>query len=70
METYGADCLNKSLEKKELVTLDGIGSIAKSLGARATTKEILTLALNYRGKVYHRICHDTEVIEGKIFKLL
>jgi len=63
METYGADCLNKSLEKKELVTLDGIGSIAKSLGARATTQEILKLALNYRGKVYYRTCHDTEVIE-------
>ena len=69
METYGADCLNKSLEKKELVTLAEIGSIAKSLGALATTQEILNLALNYRGKIYYRTCHDTEVIEGKIFLL-
>lgn len=65
METHGADCLNKSLARGELVTLDGINSIAKSLGARATTQEILDLAKNYKGKVYYKTCHDTEVIEGR-----
>jgi len=43
-ETYGADSFYRSLEAGRLVTLDGIESIAKSLGARTVAQAALDWA--------------------------
>ncbi|MGH9594028.1 MAG: threonine ammonia-lyase, partial [Bryobacteraceae bacterium] len=39
VETEGADCMAKSLEAGKIVTLDGITSVARTLGAPAPSKE-------------------------------
>jgi len=46
VETVGADSLSQSVTEKKLVTLPGIVSFAKSLGAKTVTQAALSAALN------------------------
>ncbi|PPJ59881.1 hypothetical protein CBER1_04969 [Cercospora berteroae] len=66
VETRGADALNKSLEKGELVTLDGITSMATSLGATRVCDRAFTLATQglKGGKVHSIVLSDAEAAMG------
>lgn len=48
METKGADCYNKAIEKGQLVTLPAITSIAKCLGALTAAKTALELYKDFK----------------------
>jgi len=64
METKGAESLNAAMQKKELVKLSGIQSIAKSLGTQQVAEQCLAKCLNHPGKVYSKVCNDTETIDS------
>ena len=82
METKGAESLNAAMQKKvslkffnhilphfifkELVKLSGIQSIAKSLGTQQVAEKCLARCLNHPGKVYSKVCNDTETIYCKL----
>ena len=70
METHGAHSLNATLEANEVVVLDGIKSIAKSLGSAKVADQCLPVIKNHKGPVYSKLCHDTEAIDGKPLMLL
>jgi threonine dehydratase len=46
VETEGADCMSKSLAAGEIVTLDAITSVARTLGAPAPSERTLAMARN------------------------
>lgn len=62
VETHGADSLSTAVEKKELVTLPAITSIATSLGARRVCKQAFEYGL--REQVTTVRVTDAEAIEG------
>ena len=64
METYGAESLYEAMKQGELVTLDGIKSIAKSLGSTRVAEEVPKAIEKYDGKVYSQLCTDMEAIEA------
>ncbi len=59
VETQGADCLNASIEKDELVELDAITSIAKTLGARKMSEFNFRTLQRLLTKSYVVSDHDT-----------
>lgn len=62
METKGAECLARSLEKGEMVTLPGITSLAASLGAtRVATK---AFELGQKPNVQSVVLDDAEAAMG------
>ena len=65
METYGADSLNATIKANEVVVLDGIKSIAKSLGSAKVADQCLPMIKNHKAEVYSKLCHDNEAIDGK-----
>ena len=64
METYGAESLNEAVKQNKLVTLDGIKSIAKSLGSTKVAEALLPAIEKYDAKVYSKLCTDMESIEA------
>ena len=64
METFGAESLNSAMEKRQLVRLDDIRSIAKSLGSKQVASAALKKSMEHPGKVYSKVCHDTQCIKG------
>merc|ERR1711990_767034 len=54
METHGAHSLNATLEANEVVVLDGIKSIAKSLGSAKVADQCLPVIKNHKGPVYSK----------------
>lgn len=64
METGGAESFNASVTAGKLVRLDQITSIAKSLGSKEVAQAALDESLKHPGKVYPRVCHDTETIQA------
>jgi threonine dehydratase len=57
VETEGANCMNESLKKGEVVDIGRISSIATTLGARKTTPELL--------EVFQRLCTQTFVVSDR-----
>ena len=64
METHGAESLNEAMKQGKLITLDGIKSIAKSLGSTRVAEEVPVAIDAYGGKVHSRLCTDMESIEA------
>ncbi|CAK1367644.1 unnamed protein product [Cercospora beticola] len=66
VETHGADALSKSLEKGEMVTLDGITSMATSLGATRVCDRAFDLATQglTNGTVHSVVLSDAEAAMG------
>lgn len=62
METKGADCYNKAIEKGSLVTLPGITSIAKCLGALTAAETALEVYKKY--KIISVVVEDKEAINA------
>ena len=62
METIGADSLYQSVQAKELITLGGITSIAKSLGALRVSQEALSCALSNDLNVISEVVTDEEAL--------
>jgi len=46
VETEGADCMSKSMSAGQIVTLDQITSVARTLGAPAPSERTLGIAKN------------------------
>ena len=44
METEGSNCFNAALKEGKIVTLDGINSIAKSLGALSVSSKLFEMS--------------------------
>ena len=65
METYGAESLNEAIKANKTVVLDGIKSIAKSLGSTKVSETCLPAIKDHLGGVISKVCHDTESIKGK-----
>ncbi|KAI8904139.1 threonine dehydratase [Gorgonomyces haynaldii] len=63
VETQGAASFHKSFEKRELVTLDGIHSIAKSLGAKTVAQGALDLSFKY-GNVKSIVVSDKQALDA------
>ena len=64
METEGSNCFNAALTRGEIVTLDGIHSIAKSLGALSVSQKLFEMAHdeNYKIKSYN--VTDPQALDG------
>lgn len=62
METFGADSLNLSLKADKLVTLPGIESVAKSLGACTVSPKCLELCSKFN--VISYVLEDRDVINA------
>ena len=65
METFGAESLNEAIKADKTVVLDGIKSIAKSLGSTKVSEACLPAIKDHPGGVVSKVCHDTESIKGK-----
>lgn len=63
-ETEGASCFGQSLAAGTVVTLDGITSVATSLGATSCTPEALKRSQLHVGGVTSAICTDKEAVEA------
>jgi L-serine/L-threonine ammonia-lyase len=64
VETEGASCFGQSLASGTLVTLDGIHSVAKSLGATSCTPVAIERSQLHVGGVVSAICTDKEAVEA------
>ena len=65
METFGAESLNEAVKADKTVVLDGIKSIAKSLGSTKVSEACLPAIKDHPGGFVSKVCHDTESIKGK-----
>mmetsp|Transcript_24726 Transcript_24726/g.58664 ORF Transcript_24726/g.58664 Transcript_24726/m.58664 type:complete len:405 (-) Transcript_24726:84-1298(-) len=63
-ETEGASCFAQAYQAGEVVTLNGIDSIATSLGATSCTPVALQRAKNHRGGFASAICTDAEAVDA------
>jgi len=65
-ETVGADCFNAALSAGQLVTLDSISSVAKSLGALTVCEKLFDLATSPDKKfeVISRVVTDKDAIRA------
>lgn len=63
-ETEGAESFHLALQAKELVTLDDITSIAKTLGASTIAKTVLDLSLDH--DVRSRVVSDKDAVRSII----
>ena len=63
-ETEGASSFGQAWEKGSVVTLDGINSVATSLGALSVTPVVLERSRDYAGTVESSICTDAEAIDA------
>lgn len=64
METVGAECFNLSLKAGQLITLEKLSSIAKTLGARSVTPAFLEIA--QKSKIISEVLEDKEAVNGCI----
>ena len=64
LETEGAESLNHSLQNRKLSRLDGISSIATSLGATQVAKRCFELA--QRSEVKNAVLSDAEAAMGSV----
>lgn len=62
METIGANSLQQSVEARQLVTMDSISSVAKSLGALRVAEQALIEALECN--VVTGVVSDEEAVES------
>lgn len=62
METIGADCLNKSVQADELVTLPGITSVAKCLGALTPAARCMECVKEHT--IHSEVVPDREAIRA------
>ncbi len=67
VETEGADCMSRSLEAGKIVTLDGITSIARSLGAPAPSERTFSMARQLLESV--TVVPDREALTSLVFLL-
>lgn len=64
METQGSNCFNEALKQGKIVTLDGIHSIAKSLGALSVSSRLFDLAQQDEHQIKSYTVTDQEALEG------
>lgn len=62
VETEGADCMSKSLAAGEIVTLDAITSVARTLGAPAPSERTMAVARNLLESV--TVVSDAEALSA------
>ena len=67
METFGAESLNEAVKADKTVVLDGIKSIAKSLGSTKVSEACLPAIKDHPGGVVSKVCHDKESIKGESY---
>jgi threonine dehydratase len=67
VETEGADCMSKSIAASEIVTLDSITSVARTLGAPAPTERTLEMAKRLLESI--TVVPDREAVEAMKFVL-
>jgi threonine dehydratase len=67
VETEGADCMSKSLAEGEIVTLDAITSIARTLGAPAPSEATFAMAKELFESV--TVVSDAEAMDALRFIL-
>lgn len=62
METQGAHCFNAAIKAGKLVTLPGITSLAKSLGARTVAARALECTKEFR--IFSEVVEDAEAVSA------
>lgn len=67
VETEGADCMSKSIAAGQIVTLDSITSVARTLGAPSPTERTLEMAKRLLEKVL--VVSDRDAVAGMKFIL-
>ena len=67
VETEGADCMSRSLKEGQVVTLNGITSVARSLGASAPSEDTLLAAQQLLESV--TVVSDAEALDAVRFLL-
>ncbi len=67
VETEGADCMSKSIAAGQIVTLDKITSIARTLGAPAPSERTFTMAKRFLESI--TVVPDSEAMEALRFLL-
>jgi threonine dehydratase len=67
VETEGADCMSKSIAAGEIVTLDAITSVARTLGAPSPTERTLAMAKNLLESI--TVVPDREAVAAMKFML-
>ena len=64
METVGADSMHQSLQKDQIVTLPGISSVAKSLGAASPSPTVFDMCKKRGNFLKSRTCEDKDAIKA------
>jgi threonine dehydratase len=67
VETEGADCVSKSITAGQIVTLDAITSVARTLGAPAPTERTLEVARRLLESI--TVVSDKEAVQAMKFIL-
>ncbi len=67
VETEGADCMSKSLAAGQIVTLDSINSVARTLGAPAPTERTMEMAKKLLESI--TVVSDKEAVDAMRFIL-
>ena len=67
VETEGADCMSRSIAASEIITLDSITSVARTLGAPAPTERTLEMAKRLLESI--TVVPDREAVEAMKFVL-
>ena len=64
METEGSNCFNEALKAGKIVTLTGINSIAKSLGALSVSQKLFDMSQESKYQIKSCIVTDQEALES------
>jgi threonine dehydratase len=67
VETEGADCMSRSIAAGKIVTLDGVTSVARSLGAPAPSERTFAMARQLTEGVV--VVPDSEAMDALVFLL-
>jgi len=66
METEGADCFNAAIQKKEIVKLEAINSVATSLGALSVLPRLFEMQQSKDHWIESGLVTDTQAIEATL----
>jgi len=64
METEGSNCFNEALKAGKIVTLNGINSIAKSLGALSVSQKLFEMSQDPKHRIKSCLVTDQEALES------
>lgn len=64
VETEGANCFAESIKHNELITLDAITSIAKTLGAKTCSQKLFDYYKQYKDKIESIVLPDHDSVLG------